>query len=93
MTVPTREEILNALRLVSEDPYMHKRITKEQAQSSGSTRYFTGKMCVNGHIAERLVTNGGCIACQRKTAGGRRDDRIFSDNTNHLGVGSYTGMS
>lgn len=27
-------------------------------------RYYTGKPCKNGHISERAVVNGTCIACQ-----------------------------
>jgi len=33
------------------------------AKTEGKTRYFTGKECANGHIAERLVSNGRCIKC------------------------------
>lgn len=33
------------------------------ARLEGKTRYFTGKGCANGHIAERLVSNGRCIDC------------------------------
>lgn len=37
-------------------------ITKKEAIARGLTRYYTGKPCVNGHVAERFVTNG-CTAC------------------------------
>jgi hypothetical protein len=39
-------------------------ITKQQARDLGLTRYFTGKTCKNGHIAERQVT-GRCVACHK----------------------------
>lgn len=34
-------------------------------------RYFTGKPCRLGHIAERFVANWGCVACAEKR---RKDD-------------------
>lgn len=31
-----------------------------------SKRYFTGKPCKRGHIAERHVTGGACVECKRE---------------------------
>ena len=36
---------------------------REQAILEGKTRYFTGKPCLNGHIAERSVKGRQCILC------------------------------
>lgn len=36
---------------------------RRDAKSAGLIRYFTGKACPQGHIAERFVSNYGCIAC------------------------------
>jgi len=33
------------------------------AAQQGLTRYSTGKPCARGHISERYVSTGGCIAC------------------------------
>ena len=33
------------------------------AREKGLKRYFTGKPCKNGHIAERKVVNGTCVTC------------------------------
>ena len=33
------------------------------AKAAGETRYWTGKPCANGHVAERMVSNGRCIDC------------------------------
>lgn len=38
-------------------------ITARQAFDLGLKRYFTGKPCGNGHIAERMVANGTCHTC------------------------------
>lgn len=38
-------------------------ITKDEAESRGLTRYFTGKPCVHGHVAERNLA-GACMTCK-----------------------------
>lgn len=38
-------------------------INRYQAKEASFTRYFTGKPCKNGHLAERYVNNGSCVAC------------------------------
>lgn len=38
-------------------------ISQEAAHSLGLRRYFTGAPCHRGHISERYVSSGGCIAC------------------------------
>ena len=30
----------------------------------GLKRYFTGRPCMNGHVAERLVSNSSCVECE-----------------------------
>ena len=37
-------------------------ISCKEAKAQGLKRYFTGKPCKHGHIAERHVT-GGCVIC------------------------------
>jgi 5-methylcytosine-specific restriction endonuclease McrA len=41
-------------------------IKRQTAQQSGLNKYFTGKPCKSGHISERYVHSGVCIACLRK---------------------------
>jgi 5-methylcytosine-specific restriction endonuclease McrA len=36
---------------------------RKAAKEAGLVRYFTGKPCKNGHIAERQVSNGVCVEC------------------------------
>ncbi len=38
-------------------------IKRSEAKAAKLTRYFTGKACCHGHIAERAVRNGECAAC------------------------------
>ena len=40
-----------------------KPITRPEALKLGLLRYFTGKPCYRGHMAERLVSNRGCLEC------------------------------
>ena len=39
---------------------------RQVAKSIGLTRYRTGKPCINGHVAERLVSNFTCLECHRE---------------------------
>jgi len=41
-------------------------ISRKEAKSQGLKRYFTGKPCKRGHIAERGVCNSGCISCKQQ---------------------------
>jgi len=50
-------------------------ISRGQAIQAGLKRYFTGKPCKHGHIAERLV-NGGCTDCFRE-ANRRADTKAY----------------
>lgn len=36
---------------------------RADARASGRVRYFTGKPCKHGHIAERLVSDRACLGC------------------------------
>ena len=39
-------------------------ITRAEAKARGLKRYFTGKSCRYGHIAERYVSGATCCACE-----------------------------
>jgi 5-methylcytosine-specific restriction endonuclease McrA len=39
------------------------RAIREEARAMGLPRYFTGQPCRHGHVAERSVSNAGCVAC------------------------------
>ena len=39
--------------------------SRAEAKERGLTRYFTGKPCKRGHVAERTTRNGHCGLCQR----------------------------
>jgi len=52
----------------------HEIISLDEARERGLKRYFTGKPCRKGHIAERLVSSRGCMECCRVAANpGRRE--------------------
>lgn len=44
--------------------------TRADAMAAGLKRYFTGKPCKNGHVAERLVSNATCLRCAVVIQGG-----------------------
>jgi regulator of replication initiation timing len=43
-------------------------ITRKQALQQGLTRYYTGKPCKHGHIAERRADTGQCVTCKEEQA-------------------------
>lgn len=49
--------------IVSQDRPIIKRAA---AQASGLKRYFTGKPCKHGHVAERQVSDKQCLDCKRE---------------------------
>lgn len=40
--------------------------TRSIAKARGLLRYFTGKPCKNGHVAERVTHNAACIDCKKE---------------------------
>ena len=42
-------------------------MTRKQARAAGLTRYFTGKPCKRGHVAERRMSDG-CVVCMHQYA-------------------------
>lgn len=40
-------------------------VTCPEARQQGLKRFFTGRRCRRGHIAERLTSNYACIQCHR----------------------------
>ena len=42
-----------------------KLISRKEAKAAGLKRYFTGKPCKRGHVAERFVCIKHCIECNR----------------------------
>jgi len=57
------------LPLLSSERQSHtlgmEHLTRSQAIAFGLTRYFTGKPCPQGHVAERKVSNRDCVECNR----------------------------
>ena len=49
-------------------------ISRSHAKEQGLVRYFTGKPCAKGHLAERRVSNWMCIEC------GNEHDRNWYKN-------------
>jgi hypothetical protein len=41
-----------------------KLISRKDAQAEGLKRYFTGKPCKYGHVADRLISNRSCCECE-----------------------------
>jgi 5-methylcytosine-specific restriction endonuclease McrA len=40
-------------------------VTRKEAKARGLKRYFTSKLCKNGHVDQRHIHNGVCMGCIR----------------------------
>jgi len=39
------------------------RFARKRAQAAGEVRYFSGRTCPAGHVAERYTQSGACVQC------------------------------
>lgn len=53
--------------------------TRKAAKVAGSVRYFTGKVCKNGHLSERRTDDGHCVMCVNDRAA-----RRWKENPEHV---------
>jgi len=60
-------------------------ISRAEARAQGLKRYFTGKPCKLGHVAERLVSGTHCVDCKREK------ERQFEHRDRAFALGSYSG--
>lgn len=49
-----------------------KILSRDAARAAGLKRYFTGKRCKSGHVAERNTKYAGCLECGRLNSRGRK---------------------
>ena len=58
-----------------------KRTTKKEARANGDVKYYTGKPCKNGHIAERYAKGGNCTICLANNV-----RRYYQENKEKVGA-------
>lgn len=71
-------------------PHQGELITRAEARARGLKRYFTGKPCLRGHVAERSVNRADCILCKKdagasdkaKTVNKIRQQKALRENGN-----------
>ena len=61
----TRVHCVESAKLIAPPELHSKIIMREEAKEQGLVRYFTGVPCKRGHISERKVSTGDCLACGR----------------------------
>ena len=69
-------------------------IERAEAATCGLSRFYTGRMCKAGHLAERFLTNGQCVTCnaakarQREALRGARDPsyRMYRNTLRRTGM-------
>jgi hypothetical protein len=59
-------------------PYDGPCVTRAEAKAAGLKRYFTGKACPKGHLAERYLSKGNCIACLQSQVRDREIARAYN---------------
>lgn len=60
-------------------------VTRAEAKAQGLTRYFTGKPCKHGHVAERLTSCNICVVCNRVRVGrAQKHNRDRATNNNRV---------
>jgi 5-methylcytosine-specific restriction endonuclease McrA len=47
-------------------------ISRAEAKAQGLLRYFTGKPCERGHVAERIISSYKCLECAREDSVAKR---------------------
>lgn len=53
-------------------------IERDIAKATGAIKYFTGRPCVNGHVAPRYTQSGTCSECIKGAAAGVRSEKDMS---------------
>lgn len=51
---------------------MYEVLTRKSAVLAGLLRYYTGRMCRNGHDCQRYTSNGCCVECTKPVRYKRR---------------------
>jgi len=60
---------------------------RAKAKAEGKTRYYTGKPCKHGHVAERQTSNGTCTVClQNRNSQWAKDnpDKVYRNHRAYL---------
>jgi len=55
-------------------------VSRKDARALGLKRYFTGKPCKRGHVAERRVSIKGCVLCQLELGDKWRRNNLAKDS-------------
>lgn len=53
--------------------------TREEAAQRGLSRFWTGRACKAGHVAERYASNGQCVQCNHERAVRREREKATED--------------
>jgi len=57
----------------------YKLVSREEALEQGLTHYFTGKLCANGHLAQRRTKQKECMECSRLRGQRTRQNNPWKD--------------
>ena len=57
--------------------------SRKSAKDAGAKRYFTGKSCPHGHIADRFTSSGGCVECSFKISYSPQSRKLRNKRKRH----------
>ena len=57
--------------------------SRKSAKDAGAKRYFTGKSCPHGHIADEFTSNGRCVECSFKIAYSPQSRKLQTERKRH----------
>lgn len=66
------------------EPFQELPSTYTTARAVGARHYFTGKSCKNGHVANRLTSNGTCVECVTEAMRARRSRDAYKERERAL---------
>jgi hypothetical protein len=69
-----------------------KIISRKEAKANGMKHYFTGNVCIRGHIAERFTCNKTCIECDALRRKARKAVKVKSVVNNVVSTSKQVRM-
>lgn len=70
------QSVVSRPTAMTDDGRVLEIISRKDAKALGLKRYFTGKSCKHGHMAEKLTSSEGCMTCAAIRTAKRRVDGL-----------------
>lgn len=54
-------------------------MSRDEARAAGLKRYWTGSLCVRGHVSQRYTSSGACVECCMENMAAAAERRVRRD--------------